>query len=115
SPASENKPTGSSRFARNDSRGESGGYTERTSSSDRTWAFLARLRARAQSPACAASRASLRKPLILETRSDCDGLNFLPRVAARFFSATLRLSFVSCCAAADSCCVSCGEIGRAHV
>src|SRR5882762_4823467 len=67
-------------------------YSELASSSDRTCAFFARLRARLQSVICAASRASLMNPLILETRSLCVALNVFPR------------------AAANSCGVSCGTI-----
>ena len=85
-------------------------YSEPASSSDRTCAFLAKLRARLQSVICAASRASLRKPLILEIRSDCAAFRFLPRANSRFFSAMLRLWFVCCCATADSCRVNCGAI-----
>src|SRR5229473_5566607 len=85
-------------------------YSEPASSSDRTCAFLARLRARLQSVICAASRASLIKPLILETRSDCAAFRFFPRADSRFFSAMPRLWLVSCLASADSCAVSCGAI-----
>src|SRR5882724_4434333 len=49
-------------------------------------------------------------PLILETRSLCAALSVFPRAAPRFFSAMLRLSFVCCWAAANSCGVSCGTI-----
>src|SRR5882762_1338718 len=85
-------------------------YSELASSSDRTCAFFARLRARLQSVICAASRASLMKPLILETRSLCAALSIFPRAAPRFLSAMLRLSFVCCWAATNSCGVSCGTI-----
>src|SRR5713226_5444658 len=88
-------------------------YSEPASSSDRTCAFLARLRARPQSETWAASRASLINPLILETRSDCAAFRFFPRADCRLFSATRRLSFVCCSAAADSCGVSCGAISGA--
>ncbi len=71
---------------------------------------MARLRARLQSVICAASRASLMKPLILETRSDCAAFRFFPRADSRFFSAMLRLWFVCCRANTDSRGVSCGAI-----
>src|SRR6267378_2711533 len=87
-----------------------GSYSEAASSSARICAFLARLRARLQSEICAASRASLMKLLILETRSDCAAFRFFPRADSRFFSAMLRLWFVCCWATADSCGVSCGAI-----
>src|SRR5712692_3529599 len=90
-------------------------YSEPASSSDRTCAFLARLLARLQSAICAASRASLIKPLILDARSDCAAFRFFPRTDSRFFSAMLRLRFVCCRAAADSCGVSCTEIVGASV
>src|SRR5712692_6013943 len=90
-------------------------YSEPASSSDRTCAFLARLRARLQSAICAASRASLIKPLTLDTRSDCAAFRFFPRTDCRFLSAILRLWLVCCRAAADSCGVSCTEIVGASV
>ena len=85
-------------------------YSELASSSDRTCAFFARLRARLQSVICAASRASLMNPLILETRSVCVAFRFFPRADCRLFSAIRRLWFVCCSAIADSCDVSCGTI-----
>src|SRR5712692_11859423 len=85
-------------------------YSELASSSERTCAFFARLRARLQSVICAASRASLMNPLILETRSDCAAFRLFPRADSRFLSAMRRLWFVCCWATADSCGVSCGAI-----
>ncbi len=85
-------------------------YSESASSSDRTCAFFARLRARLQSVIFAASRASLINPLILETRSVCVAFRFFPRADCRLFSAMRRLWFVCCSATADSCDVSCGAI-----
>ncbi len=85
-------------------------YSELASSSDRTCAFFARLRARLQSVICAASRASLMNPVILETRSVCVAFRFFPRADCRLFSAIRRLWFVCCSAIADSCDVSCGTI-----
>ena len=85
-------------------------YSELASSSDRTCAFFARLRARLQSVICAASRASLMNPLILETRSVCVAFRFFPRADCRLFSAIRRLWFVCCSATADSCDVSWGAI-----
>src|SRR5882762_3038304 len=85
-------------------------YSELASSSDRTCAFFARLRARLQSVICAASRASLTKPVILETRSVWAALSVFPRAARKFLSAMPRLSFVCCWAATNSCGVSCGTI-----
>src|SRR6266852_6574501 len=85
-------------------------YSELASSSDRTCAFFARLRARLQSAICAASRASLMNPLILETRSDCAAFKFFPRADSRFFSAMPRLCFVCCWATADSCGVTCRAV-----
>ncbi len=85
-------------------------YSELASSSDRTCAFFARLRARLQSVICAASRASLMNPLILETRSVCVAFRFFPRADCRLFSAMRRLWFVCCSATADSCDVSWGTI-----
>jgi hypothetical protein len=71
---------------------------------------LAKLRARLQSATCAASRASLMKPRILETRSDCAAFRVFPRVDSRFFSAMPKLWVVCCWATADSCGVNCGAI-----
>src|SRR6267154_562214 len=85
-------------------------YSELASSSDRTCAFFARLRARLQSVICAASRASLMNPVILETRSVCVAFRFFPRADCRLFSAIRRLWFVCCSATADSCDVSWGAI-----
>src|SRR5260370_33053008 len=85
-------------------------YSELASSSDRTCACLARLRARLQSVICAASRASLMNPLIFETRSDCAAFRLFPRADSRFLSAIRRLWFVCCRANTDSCGVSCGAI-----
>src|SRR5216683_3479646 len=85
-------------------------YSELASSSDRTCAFFARLRALLQSVICAASRASLMNPLILETRSVCVAFRFFPRADCRLFSAMRRLWFVCCSATVDSCDVSCGAI-----
>src|SRR5216683_6925203 len=85
-------------------------YSELASSSDRTCAFFARLRARLQSVICAASRASLMNPLILEIRSVCVAFRFFPRADCKLLSAIRRLWFVCCSAIADSCDVSCGTI-----
>ena len=85
-------------------------YSEPASSSDNTCAFFARLRARLQSAISAASRASLMKPVILDTRSDCAAFKFFPRADSRFFSAMPRLCFVCCRATADSCGVTCRAI-----
>src|SRR5260370_14411862 len=85
-------------------------YSELASSSDRTCAFFARLRARLQSVICAASRASLMNPLILEIRSVCVAFRFFPRADCKLLSAIRRLWFVCCSATADSCDVSCGAI-----
>jgi hypothetical protein len=80
------------------------------SSSDKTWALVARLRARVQSPSCPAERASPMNPFTLAARSDCVALNLLPWECARFFSATLRLASICCRAEVLSAGVSCGAI-----
>src|ERR1700675_1093701 len=78
-------------------------HSDPTSSSDKTCAFLARSRARAQSPARPASRASEIKLRTLEARSDCVAFNDFPAVAARLRSALLKFLSVSCRSEADSC------------
>jgi hypothetical protein len=78
-------------------------HSDPTSSSDNTCAFFARSRARAQSPARPASRASEIKLRTLEARSDCVAFNDFPAVAARSRSAALTLRSVSRCNEIDSC------------
>lgn len=85
-------------------------YNEATSSSDSTWAFVARLRARVQSPSRSAERASVMKPFIFEARSDCVEFNCLPCERERFDSATLRLVIICCRASFVSAGLSCGAI-----
>ena len=85
-------------------------YIDAASSSERTCALVARLRARVQSPSRPADRASPIKPLILPARSVCVGFNFRPSERARFFSAMLRLAVICCCAAEDSAADSCGAM-----
>jgi hypothetical protein len=85
-------------------------YCDPTSSSDKTCAFLARSRARAQSPARPASRASEIKLRTLEARSDCVAFNGFPAVAARLRSAVVKLCSVSRCNAVDSCVDNSGTI-----
>ena len=85
-------------------------YIELASSSDKTCAFFAALRARVQSPTLAASRASAIKLRTLEAKSDCVAFRFRPRVAPILRSATFRLSFICCWAALASAGVNCGAI-----
>jgi hypothetical protein len=77
-------------------------HSDPTSSCDKTCAFFARSRARAQSPAWPASRASEIKLRTLEARSACVASNDFPAVAARLRSALLKFLSVSCCREADS-------------
>src|ERR1700730_12552697 len=85
-------------------------YKDLASSSERTWAFFAALRARFQSPTWADSRASATKLRTLEARSSWVGFKFFPWVTAMFRSAMLRLTLVCCCASVVSSAVNCGII-----
>jgi hypothetical protein len=87
-----------------------GNYIEAMSSSDKTWALVARLRARVQSPSCPAERASPMNPFTFAARSDCVVLSLFPWERARFFSATLRLASICCRAEVVSAGVNCGAI-----
>ena len=86
------------------------GYKDLASSSERTCAFFAALRARVQSPVCADSRASVMKLRTLEARSSCVSFKGFPCVVAIFRFAMLRLTLVCCCAAVVSSAVNCGMI-----
>jgi hypothetical protein len=77
-------------------------HSDPTSSSDKTRALFARSRARAQSPARPASRASEIKLRTLEARSACVAFNDFPAVAVRLRSALLKFLSVSCRREADS-------------
>src|SRR2546422_8844995 len=83
-------------------------HNERTRSSERTCAFSARVRARAQSPLPTAPFACSMKLRILATRSDCAGVSLRPFVLPRFRSATAKLSCVCCLASDISSGESCG-------
>ncbi len=85
-------------------------YRVPTSSSDKTCAFFARSRARAQSPARPASRASEMKLRTLDARSDCVAFKDFPAVAARLRSAASKLPAVSRCKEVDSCADNSGTI-----
>ncbi len=94
----------------NPRRAESAVYKDFSSSSDNTCAFFAKSLARIQLLTLAAARASEMKLRTLEARSVCAAFKFLPRVAAKFRSATPILWPVCCCAAALSSAVSSGTI-----
>ena len=85
-------------------------YKDLASSSDNTWAFFARSRARIQSLTRAASRASETKLRTLEARSVCAAFKLLPCVASKFRSAMPRLWPVCCFAAVVTSAVNSGTI-----
>src|SRR2546427_2162317 len=84
-------------------------YSELASSSDKTCAFFAKLRARLQSVIFAASRASLINPLFLETRSACAAFRFFPPRTGRLFPRMPSLWFVCCPATPISLTVTFGQ------
>src|ERR1700722_2936473 len=70
-------------FCRSLSYAADDNHGDPTSSSDKTCAFFAKSRARVQSPARPASRASEIKLRTLEARSACVAFNGFPAVATR--------------------------------
>src|ERR1700719_3712549 len=85
-------------------------YREEASSSESTWALVARLRARVQSPSRLADCASPINCLILAAKSDWVAFSFLPCERARFFSASAMLEVICCRAAEASAGDICGAI-----
>src|SRR5262245_28401141 len=69
---------------------------EAASSSERTWAFLARFRARVQSPSFTACLDSCRKEVTFEVRSAWAGFRRAPLAAEGFSGGTPRFSFFGC-------------------
>jgi hypothetical protein len=85
-------------------------YREEASSSERTCALVARLRARVQSPSRLADCASPINCLIFVAKSDWVAFSVLPCERARFFSASLMLEVICCLAAEASASDICGAI-----